>query len=213
MNGPLISADSLKRICWKTGAPAANIIAPVINKVCPLYGMSTLILHEFLANVLHESNEFCRYEENLNYSASRLMAVWPVRFKTIRSAQPYANNPQSLAAKVYNGRMGNTAPLDGWEYRGSGPIQMTGKDNFTRFASWMDRKFNITKTEQEWARLLRTDHEAGMHSACWIFSIAKELNDEALKNEMELIVRKINGGYNGLMDRLRYYELCKEYLL
>lgn len=208
-----ISANALKRICWKTGAPAAVEIASVINKVCPMYGISTLILHEFLANVLHESNEFCRYEENLNYTAERLMVIWPLRFTTMQLALQFANKPQQLATKIYNGRMGNTGPLDGWDYRGAGPMQMTGKDNFIRFASWMDRRFGIIKSEQEWARLLRSDHEAGMHSACWIFSIAKSLNEEALRDEMQLIINRINGGFNGLKDRLKYYELCKQYLV
>lgn len=212
MSARLISAETLPRICWKTGAPDAEILASVINRVCPYYGINTSILHEFLANLLHESNEFRRYEENLNYSAERLMEVWPARFKTLQQALPYAYRPQQVAAKVYNGRMGNTGPLDGWEFRGSGPIQMTGRDNFTLFASWMDRTFRITKTEHEWAHLIRKDHEVGMHSACWIFSIAKGLNDEAVRDEMKTIIKRINGGYNGINDRYRYYELCKKYL-
>lgn len=207
-----ISAEALKRICWKTGLPDAGLIAELINKVCPFYGISIVILHEFLANLLHESNEFRRYEENLNYPAERLMQVWPHRFKTMKEALSFAYKPQLLAAKVYNGRMGNSDPLDGWDYRGSGPIQMTGKDNFTRFASWMDRKFGITRSEKEWAHLIRKDHEVGMHSACWIFSIAKGLNDEAVRDEMQLIIKRINGGLNGVKDRLKYYELCKQYL-
>ncbi|NML23878.1 glycoside hydrolase family 19 protein [Pseudoflavitalea sp. G-6-1-2] len=212
MNTPLISAIALKHICWKSNCPDAGEISELINKVCPLYGISTLILHEFLANVLHESNEFRQYEEDLHYSAQRLMQVWPLRFKTIQEALPFAHNPQKLACKVYNGRMGNTEPLDGWEYRGSGPIQMTGKSNFTLFASWMDRKFNISKPVHQWARSIRTDTETGMHAACWIFSISKGLNDEALRDEMKRIIEKINGGWNGLQDRLKYYELCKRYL-
>ncbi|NML22450.1 hypothetical protein HHL16_16315 [Pseudoflavitalea sp. G-6-1-2] len=212
MSTPLISAIALKRVCWKTGCPDAGTLAEVINKVCPLYGISTLVLHEFLANVLHESNEFRQYEEDLNYTAKRLMEVWPLRFRTLQEALNCAYQPKKLAIKVYNGRMGNTAPMDGWDFRGSGPIQMTGKSNFILFASWMDRKFGINKSEQEWAKLVRTDPYAGMHSACWIFSISKGLNDEALRDEMKRIIERINGGFNGLQDRLKYYELCKRYL-
>lgn len=212
MSSSLVSAEALKRICWKTGCPDAGTIAAVINKVCALYGMSTLIIHEFLSNVIHECSEFRRYEENLNYSAERLMQVWPNRFKTTKDALTCAYNPPLTAIKVYNGRLGNTAPLDGWDFRGSGPIQMTGKDNFIQFASWMDRKFKITKSEREWAHLIRKDHEIGMHAACWIFSIAKGLNDEAIRDEMKLIIKRINGGYNGLDERMKYYELCKMYL-
>lgn len=212
MKSELITSDALLRICLKPRRVDLEVICAVINKVCPMYGMSKLILHEFLANVLHESIEFSKYEEDLYYTAGRIAAVWPGRFKTILDAEPYARNPQKLAVKVYAGRMGNTYPMDGWNFRGSGPIQMTGKDMFTQFASWMDRRFRITRSELEWAQLIRKDHEAGMHSACWIFSIAKGLNDEALNDEMRLIIKRINGGYHGLDERMAYYERCKTYL-
>ncbi|MBO9635953.1 MAG: hypothetical protein J7578_22815 [Chitinophagaceae bacterium] len=212
MKNELITPAIFRMICRKQGRSDPELISNLINTICPLYGMSKLILHEFLANVLYESDEFTRYEENLHYSASRLVQVWPLRFRTIQEALPYANNPQKLAVKVYGGRMGNTDPMDGWDFRGSGPIQMTGKDNFTQFASWMDRKFNITRTEREWAQLLRKDDEAGLHAACWIFSIAKGLNDEAIRDEMRFIIKKINGGYNGLDERMKYYEACKRFL-
>lgn len=212
MKSELITTDALLRICMKPRRVDVGVISGVISKVCPMYGMSKLILHEFLANVLHESDEFFKLEENLNYSAARMLEVWPGRFRTLIDAKPYAHNPQKLAVKVYGGRMGNTEPMDGWDFRGSGPIHMTGKDSFTEFASWMDRKFRITRSELEWARLIRKDYEVGMHSACWIFSIAKGLNDEALNDEMKLIIKRINGGYHGLDERMAYYERCKTYL-
>lgn len=212
MKNILIKVDQLGKICTRLPTPIAVLVVAAINKVCPQYGMTTDILHEFLANVIHESKEFTRYEENLNYSAKRLTEVWPTRFKTLEEAIPYANNPQKLACKVYGGRLGNNDPLDGWEFRGSGPIQMTGKDHFIKFSSWMDRKFKVTKTEKEWAALIRNDHQMAMHSACWIFSIAKGLNDEAENDNMRLIIKKINGGYIGATCRTMYYKLCKEHL-
>lgn len=87
-------------------------------------------LIDWLPQILWESGMLSRLEENLSYSTQRLMEVWPGRFPTIASAQPYANNPMALAEKVYGGRMGNNLPGDGWRYRGRGPIQITGKDNY-----------------------------------------------------------------------------------
>jgi putative chitinase len=86
------------------------------------------IAHWF-AQFAHESRHFQKYEEDLNYSAKRLMQVWPRRFPTLARAQQFANNPEKLANEVYGGRMGNTAPGDGWRYRGRGPM-ITGRDNY-----------------------------------------------------------------------------------
>ena len=51
----------------------------------------------FLAQIAHESGEFKRLVENLNYSAPRLCVVWPGRFPSLDAAKPYENNPQALA--------------------------------------------------------------------------------------------------------------------
>lgn len=87
-----------------------------------------------MATAHHETGaRFAPIEENLNYSAKRLVQVWPSRFPNLAAATPYANNPQKLANKVYGGRLGNTGPDDGWRYRGRGMVQITGKDNYAKY--------------------------------------------------------------------------------
>lgn len=94
-------------------------------------GINTpLRICHFMAQISVESGGLRIVEENLRYSASRLCAVWPKRFPTLNAAEPYANNPQALANKVYGGRMGNEKAGDGWRYRGRGPKQITGRDNY-----------------------------------------------------------------------------------
>lgn len=206
----------LKLICLHLPDERAALVVDAINQVCPLYGINTAdILHEFMANVCEESGEFRYYEENLNYSVQRLRETWPKRFPTDADAAPYAHNPEKLAGKVYEGRkdLGNTEPGDGWACRGSGPIQLTGRGNLTGFALWMARKFSQVKTVPQWASLIRTDHVYAMHSACWIFAIAKQLIDEAQADEMLIIIKRINGATTGLSERMRYYSLCKKYIV
>lgn len=184
-----------------------------LNSICPTYGIVDAdIMHEFLANVLEESNCFSRYEENLNYTAKRLTEVWPSRFPNLDSAIPYEHDSRKLANKVYGDRkdLGNVQPGDGFTFRGSGPIQITGRSNFTIFAAYIRKRFNIIMPLDILADKLRTDDALGIHSACWLFAIAKQLIDEAINDNMPVIVKRINGGLNGYKERLKYYELCKQ---
>lgn len=98
-------------------------------------------LDDFLREILHESAMLSRLEEGLNYSAERLMQVWPSRFPTMESALPFARNGQLLANKVYGGRMGNVEPGDGFKYRGRGVMMVTGRDNYTALSKTMGIDF------------------------------------------------------------------------
>src|SRR5437016_6063648 len=96
--------------------------------VFPKYGIdSPLLIAHVMAQGSLECGAGLEVEENLNYSAPRMTAVWPSRFPTVNSALPYAHNPRLLANKVYNGRMGNALNSNqGYNYRGRGFTQTTG---------------------------------------------------------------------------------------
>lgn len=86
----------------------------------------------FLAQCMVESQNFTRLEENLYYTTpSRINAVFG-SIKTDEEAALYVRNPQKLANKVYAGRNGNgdEASGDGWEFRGRGLFQLTGRANY-----------------------------------------------------------------------------------
>jgi putative chitinase len=124
-------------------------------------------------------------------------------------------NQQMIANILYGGEwgrknLGNTKPGDGWAFRGCGPIHITGRGNVTRFAGYYNQRFKTNHTPEQMADLLRRDLVVGMHSACWVFSVAKSLNDEAENDNMREIVRKINGAYLGWDDRSKYYERAKK---
>ncbi len=100
------------------------------------YGINTpLLIAHVMAQISHECGAGHDVVENLSYTAARMTQVWPSRFPTIASAQPYVHNPQALANKVYNGRMGNAIGTDdGWNYRGRGASQTTGREGYQRLA-------------------------------------------------------------------------------
>lgn len=146
-----------------------------------------------LAQIGHESGGLSIVEENLNYSAARMMAVWPSRFPTLASAQPYAKNPQKLANKVYGGRMGNTGPNDGWTYRGRGFIQITGKDGYQNVGSISG--LSLVQHPDQAADL---KHAGAVVAA---FSTWKKLNAPADAGDFVTHTKRINGGTIGLDDR------------
>ena len=105
------------------------------------YGIDT---HEkqaaFLAQISVESGDLRDTVENLNYSAQRLTQVWPRRFPTLASAQPYEHNPEALGNHTYASRIGNgdEASGDGYRFRGRGLMQVTGRANY-RAAGFEER--------------------------------------------------------------------------
>lgn len=116
----------------------APIFADVVSDKS--FSMGDAEIDIFLGQILHESGMLTLMEENLNYSVDRIVQLGnasPVgsRWRSlVPIAATIARNPQAMANAVYGGRLGNVAPTDGWLYRGSGPIQVTGKANFASLA-------------------------------------------------------------------------------
>jgi putative chitinase len=156
----------------------------------------------FLCQVHHESCGFTRLEEGLSYSADRLIQVWPNRFNEI-NAQKYARNPKALACKVYGGRMGNASEpsTDGWEYRGSGLLQHTGKFEHDR----IKKACGLSGSE------LRDPKNVVSIVKAAASYISYRGVSEALKcGDIVTTTKKINGGLVGLKDRrilyIRYFS-------
>jgi len=203
----LITSEQLRQIEPRLTPTRAKEMADLLNEICPKYGINTIdIFEEFLANVMQESGYFSHKVENMNYSAERIVQVWPSRFKTISEAKPYARNPQLLANKVYGGRMGNNTQNDGWIFRGGGFIGLTGREVYTLYSKYINQPLEQT------AELVRTTDRYALDSACWFFAKLKGLIDEAENDEFKKIVKSINGGYIGLADRQRYYDKVKQVL-
>lgn len=152
----------------------------------------------FLAQVLHESGMLERLEESLNYSAQRLTQVWPRRFPNLDSAYPYARNPRALANKVYGGRLGNTAPDDGWRYRGRGLIQITGRDNY----ALMEQITGMSLVSDP-DLLLQQEPALRASLAWWEINVP-----DAALGDVARVTRVVNGGTLGLAERRRLTQLA-----
>ena len=148
----------------------------------------------FIGQCSYESANFTNLQENLNYSAQRLMQVWPSRFPYIIAAEPYAHNPEKLANFVYAGRMGNLEDGDGYTYRGRGLIQITGREMYAKCGNALGVDL-IDNPD-----LLLTPEYAAL-SAGWFWN-KHGLNLLADSQEYGTMTRRINGGITGLDDRI-----------
>ena len=96
------------------------------------HGLRADALAYILATAWGEA-KFTPQRENMSYSAARIREVWPSRFPTVADAKPYERQPVKLANKVYNGRLGNReGSNDGWDFRGGGLDQLTGRVNYRK---------------------------------------------------------------------------------
>jgi putative chitinase len=108
-------------------------IASAAPTVFPKYGLtSDLVVAHAMAQFSHECGAGNEVVENLNYSAKGLMNTWPGRFDAAKAAA-FAQDQHRIANEVYNGRMGNRPGTDdGWNYRGRGGSQVTGRDAYEK---------------------------------------------------------------------------------
>ncbi len=179
--------------------------AEALALIMPQFEIDTPLRESaFIAQVAHESAEFTRLEENLNYSAERLTIVFKRYFPDVQSALSFHRNPEAIANKVYGGRMGNDKDGDGWKYRGRGPVQLTGKENYTLCG-------NSIKRDLIGSPDLLLHPVAGIESACWFWN-SRGLNTLADHGEFKAITKRINGGYIGLEEREKYYGKAKQIL-
>jgi putative chitinase len=175
-----------------------------LNKALPKYDITTdQRIAGFISQCAHESMDFNALSENLNYREETLNKVFPRYFGPgKRNAAEYARNPEKIANYVYmdefrTSKLGNVQPGDGWRFRGRGLKQLTGRDNYSRFA----KDYNMTAEQAaEW---LETK-EGALASALWFWNTNK-LNTIADTGNVAALTKKINGGDIGLADRQARY--------
>jgi putative chitinase len=110
------------------------------------------------------------------------------------------------SGEAYEGRanLGNTQPGDGKRYKGRGPIQLTGRNNYRRAGAAL--KLDLEGTPE-----LAAKPDVGCRIAGWFWKV-HGLNELADRGDFRQITRVINGGYRGLDKREAYYKRAKEVL-
>jgi putative chitinase len=139
LSDPLaITAERLRVVCPRLTLAQAEVHAEALEHARPVAALNTAArIRHFVAQCAHETGDFRRLTENLNY---RDPAQLDRLFKAVRGLADarllISHGAQAIANRVYAGRGGNgdEASGDGWRYRGRGYLQVTLKDNYVQLA-------------------------------------------------------------------------------
>lgn len=187
-----------------------------VSTACREFGIDTpQRIAGFLSQCAHESAGFERLQENLNYSADGMAAIWPRRFAILGSdgkpvkkdgknqpnkfALALHRKPEMIANVVYANRMGNgpTESGEGWLYRGRGLKQLTGKDNHKACSEGLGVDL-VSNPDL----LLEPTYAA--RSAAWFWH-KNNCNTFADAEDIQGLTKRINGGLIGFEDRKKRY--------
>ena len=202
---------SVKLLQEKIGVTADGAFGPnTLRAAMAFYELTPYRAAHFFGQTGHETAAFKLFSENLNYSANGLSKIFGKYFPGDLEKE-YARKPDKIASRVYGNRMGNgdEESGDGWKFRGRGALQLTGKNNYTAFAKYLDRSEILDSPD-----LVATEY--AFESAMFFFDKNNlwSICDKGIdSNTITKLTRRINGGTNGLDHRkiltLKYYEYVR----
>lgn len=161
----MLTPELIEQVCRSRGRkPKAELVAAMssekANALYAEYGIAADpdIMAAFMANVCHETGGLTLIRENPNYSAKNLMRVWGMWYGVGKKgrdgalnydsdgdglsdmAEAHGGNPVRVMSYNYNGRMGNRpGTTDGYDYRGGGPLQCTGREMYI----WLEQQTGL----------------------------------------------------------------------
>ncbi len=201
----IITADRLKALSPTILATRATDYAPALDGVLAMAELNTsLRVSHFMAQLAYESAGFKALVESLAYQAATLVKVFPSRVKTLAQAQQLvAQGPAAIANAIYGNRtdLGNTQPGDGYAFIGRGFIMITGRANYTRYATLIGQPL-----VQQPQLLQEALYAAQAAAAFWK---ATNINAKADLDDVAGVTRLVNGGETGLAGREALLKTAK----
>lgn len=201
----IVSSEQIKAVMPLAKKENIEKYLPTFNKYAEVFDLNTpLRVQHFLAQISVESCQLSAVVENFNYSAKGLRTTFGKYFPTDAMAASYARQPQRIASRVYANRMGNgnEASGDGWKYRGRGIIQLTGKNNYTKYKEYCG--YDVVSQPD-----LLAGNVGAMRSAMW-FWWSSGCNALADKDDVVAVTKRVNGGTNGLQERKAALDRAKK---
>lgn len=207
-----ITLETMRRR-WPNGDQhIPGLIEGIVNAapaVFEKYGIADkpMAIAHFMAQASEECGQGLEMIESLNYTAARLRVIFPSHF-TPSMAQRWAHNDRMIGEIAYGGRMGNAPPpsTDGYDYRGEGLTQVTGKDGHAQLQKKLDEYhagFNVVDNPE---LIIDPAHTLECGIADWISCGCLPF---AEKDDLINETKRLNGGINGIDERRRQLRLWK----
>lgn len=172
------------------------------------YGLSTpLVVAHAMAQFSAETGQGLEMVESLNYNAQGLLKYFRTHFTPDMAAR-WEHNEKMIGMIAYGGRMGNAPPpsTDGYDFRGAGFAQTTGRAGYKLLQVTLD-KFKAGIDILTHPTLIMSPEHA---LECGVADfIACKCLPHALKDDVKAVSRALNGGDNGLDERIRQLALWK----
>lgn len=176
-----------------------DIYLTTLNNNIEKFEINTRVrLAHFFSQIGHESGDLTILTESLNYSANQLTKINPFSkyFKNVSDTVGFVGNPEKIANLGYGGRkdLGNNTTGDGYKFRGRGAIQNTGRLKYTTLSQQMN--IDLINNPD-----LLTQPTNAMVAAFWEWK-TRNLNKYADQDDVLKVTKRINGGTNGIDDRI-----------
>lgn len=201
-------------------------VAEILEKYSN-FGINTnLRLAHFLAQVREEVGPiFKPVGENMNYSADRIEDIFKKRFDMngnkqleefeIQLIKSVIGYPEQIAAIAYANRMGNgeAGTFDGWNYRGAGTLQITGKDNYKEVQRRIDKYAPLSNIDivisPKDIHTLEGSILAGLGFWMWkdLYRIADLGPEEKYVDNITKVINKYTDSY---LDRRQHFNKIKD---
>jgi putative chitinase len=198
---PTVKKETLKLDKLKGQIP--DSVISEISTIADKFGIITnLRLCHFLAQCSTESGNFKLTLENLNYSTSGLMKIFPGYFPG-NLAESYAHQPEKIASRVYGSRMGNgdETSKEGFKFRGRGFLQTTGKENYKRLGDFLG--VDLLSNPDLVATTYPLASAGYFFNSNNLWSICDEGSSDDVVGK---VTKRVNGGYLGLEHRLQEFK-------
>lgn len=196
-----------------------------------------LELAHMLGNFSVETQQFTKFAEDINYRYKTARATFCLQANNTAS-KSYAEHKRRLTAinlkqhelmahdsdfvpqpwlfnLVYGSRMGNEDnginDNDGFDYRGGGVSHLTGIDNHLSFLNWLHKQGkHLGLTVNQVDEFVKSE-EGAYISGIW-FWLNNNIGVLARKNDYVGVCHAINGGENGLKERIAETDKYKKLL-